>query len=188
MLHRLAKQLIADGNALALPEVAVEYGRRRHLVRPAVTVRPEGAALDPGLKRWATRLGRLAAEAGMPGRAHLLDGALPADPVILGCQGVVTINSTLAVQAIVLGRPVLALGRAIYQVPGLAWQGTPDDFWQQAPPPDPLLAGAWIRGIAACLHVRGRFYGRPGLDVAVAGAVRRLHLNLINQPLPDEAA
>ena len=141
--------------------------------------------LDPGLKRWGARLARLAAEAGVAGRAHLLDGALPADPVILGCRGVVTINSTLAVQAIVLGKPVLALGRAIYQVPGLAWQGAPDDFWQQAPPPDPLLAAAFLRGIAACLHVRGRFYGRPGLDVAVAGAVERLHLNLINQPLPD---
>lgn len=141
--------------------------------------------LDPGLKRWGARLARLAAEAGIAGRVHLLDGALPADPVILGCHGVVTINSTLGVQAIVLGRPVLALGRAIYQVPGLAWQGTVDAFWQQAPPPDPLLAAAFLRGIAACLHVRGRFYGRPGLDVAVAGAVRRLHLNLVNQPLPE---
>ena len=49
MLHRLAKQLIADGTALTLPEVAVEYDGRRRLVRPAVTIRPEGAALEPGL-------------------------------------------------------------------------------------------------------------------------------------------
>jgi hypothetical protein len=49
MLHRLAKQLIAYGNALALPEVAVEYDGRRRRVRSAVTIRPEGAALEPGL-------------------------------------------------------------------------------------------------------------------------------------------
>jgi Competence protein CoiA-like family len=48
-LHRLAKQLIADGTALVLPEVAAEYGGRRRLVRPAVTIRPEGTALEPGL-------------------------------------------------------------------------------------------------------------------------------------------
>jgi hypothetical protein len=48
-LHRLAKQLIADGTALVLPEVAAEYGGKRRLVRPAVTIRPEGAALEPGL-------------------------------------------------------------------------------------------------------------------------------------------
>ena len=29
------------------------------------------------------------------------------------------------------------------------------------------------------------FYARPGLDAAVAATVRRLHLNLLNQPLPD---
>ena len=144
--------------------------------------------LDPGLKRWGARLARLAAEAGVAARVHLLDGALPADPAILASRGVVTINSTLGVQAIALGRPVLALGRAVYQVPGLTWQGTPDAFWQAAAPPDPVLAAAFLRGIAACLHVRGRFYGRPGLDVAVAGAVRRLHLDRINEPLPEVMA
>ncbi|MBK1662394.1 capsular polysaccharide export protein, LipB/KpsS family [Paracraurococcus ruber] len=144
--------------------------------------------LDPGLKRWGARLARLAAEAGVAGRAHLLDGALPAEAAILASHGVVTINSTLAVEAIALGRPVLALGRAIYQVPGLAWQGPPDRFWQDAPPPDAALADAFLRGIAACLHVRGRFYGRPGLDVAVAGAVRRLHMGLVNAPLPAVTA
>lgn len=141
--------------------------------------------LDPGLKRWGTRLRQIAAEAGIEGRVHLLDGALPADPAILASRGVVTINSTLAVQAIALGRPVLALGRAIYQIPGLAWQAAPDAFWTEAPSPEPDLADAFLRAIAACLHIRGRFYGRPGLDVAVAGAVRRLHLNLVNQPLPE---
>ena len=49
MLHRLAKQLIADGTALVLPEVAAEYRGRYRLVRPAVTIRPEGATLEPGL-------------------------------------------------------------------------------------------------------------------------------------------
>jgi hypothetical protein len=36
--------------------------------------------------------------------------------------------------------------------------------------------------------VRGVFYARPGLDAAVAGAVRRLHLGALNAPLPPEAA
>ena len=43
VLHRLAKQLIADGAPLALPEVAVEHGGIRRPVRPAATVRPETA-------------------------------------------------------------------------------------------------------------------------------------------------
>ena len=172
-------------NDAALRAVLGSFGRGAPGdARLLVKVHP----LDPGLKRWRARLARLATQAGVAGRVHLLDGALPADPVILGCRGVVTINSTLGVQALILGRPVLALGRAIYQVPGLAWQGSADEFWQAAPGPDPLLAAAFLRGIAACLHVRGRFYGRPGLDVAVAGALRRLHLDLVNQPLADVMA
>ena len=66
------------------------------------------------------------------------------------------------------------------------WGATPVKT-RQVPLGDEDVRG-FLRGIAACLHVRGRFYGRPGLDVAVAGAVRRLHLNLINQPVPDMAA
>jgi capsular polysaccharide export protein len=35
--------------------------------------------------------------------------------------------------------------------------------------------------------VRGCFYTRPGLDVAVAGTVRRLHLGALNTPLAEAA-
>ena len=91
----------------------------------------------------------------------------------------VTINSTVGVRSIALGRATCALGRAIYDVPGLAWRGGLDAFWREAPPPDPELVEAFIRAIAACLHVRGVFYARPGLDAAVAATVRRLHLGVL---------
>jgi len=48
VLHRIAKQLIADGAPLALPEVAAEHGGRRRLVRPATTIRPDTVALERG--------------------------------------------------------------------------------------------------------------------------------------------
>ena len=142
--------------------------------------------LDPGLKHWRRRVARLAAAAGIGDRVHYLGGALPMEPVIAACRGVVTVNSTLGVRAIAMGRATMALGQAIYAVPGLSWMGPPDAFWTGAPPPDPALAGAFIRALAACLHVRGCYYSRPGLDVAVAGAVRRLHLGALNTPLPPE--
>jgi capsular polysaccharide export protein len=144
--------------------------------------------LDPGLKRWRSRIARIAAAAGVAPRVHALTGALPADEAILACRGVVTINSTLGLRAVQLGRATRVLGRAIYDVPGLVWRGEADAFWTDAPPPDAALAAGFIRAAAACLHVRGVFYARPGLDAAVAGAVRRLHLGALNAPLPPEAA
>ena len=144
--------------------------------------------LDPGLKRWRNRIGRMAAAEGVAPRVHALVGALPAHEAIGACRGVVTINSTLGLRAVQLGRATRVLGQAIYDVPGLVWRGEADAFWTGAPPPDAALATDFTRAVAACLHVRGVFYARPGLDAAVAGAVRRLHLGALNEPLPEEAA
>lgn len=141
--------------------------------------------LDPGLKDWRRRVRRIAATAGVEGRVHYLGGALHADPVILACRGVATVNSTLGIRALQLGRPVRVLGRAIYDVPGLAWRGEADAFWREAaPPPDAGLVQDFLRAVAGCLQVRGVFYARPGLDAAVAATVQRLHEGTVGRPVP----
>src|SRR5918998_6203808 len=147
---------VVDGFARAAPAEA-------HLL---VKLHP----LDPGLKNWRRRIGRIAAAARVGPRVHALTGALPADEAILACRGVLTINSTLGLRAIQLGRATRVLGRAIYDVPGLVWRGEADAFWTGAPPPDAALAADFTRAIAACLQVRGVFYARPGLDAAADGA------------------
>ncbi len=144
--------------------------------------------LDPGLKQWPQRVARIAAGLGMAGRVHFLGGALHMDAVIDACRGVVTVNSTLAFRALQKGRPVLALGEAIYNLPGLAWQGEADGFWQGSTVPDPALVAAFIQGVAACLQVRGTGFRRPGLDAAIRNTVRRLHLGALNVPLAEVLA
>jgi capsular polysaccharide export protein len=139
--------------------------------------------LDPGLKAWGRRIRRMARAAGVAGRVRFLDGALPMDPAILASRGVVTVNSTVGVRSIMLGRPTCALGRAIYDVPGLAWPGAAlDRFWREAPPPDPGLAEAFVRAVAGWLQVRGVYYGQPGLEVAVRATVERLHAGTVGVP------
>jgi capsular polysaccharide export protein len=138
--------------------------------------------LDPGLKAWRRRIAALARRAGVADRVAVLDGALPIDPVIEACRGILTINSTVGVRAIALGRATQVLGRTLYDIPGLTWQGGMDRFWQEAPPPDPSLAQAFIRAIAGCLHVRGVYYAQPGLDAAVAATVERLHASTVGMP------
>jgi capsular polysaccharide export protein len=127
----------------------------------------------------------MARAAGVAERVHFLGGALHMDIVLPACRSVVTVNSTLAIRALQFGRPVLALGGAIYDIPGLTWQGEADAFWREACPPDTRLAEAFIRGVAACLQVRGVGFAQPGLDAAVRNAVRRLHLNVLNEPLAE---
>lgn len=168
------------GMDAALADVIGSFARG---AAPAAALLVKVHPLDPGLKRWSRRVATLAAAAGVAGRVHFLGGALPMAPALAASHGFVTVNSTAAFPALLSGRPVMALGRAIYDVPGLVWQGPRDRFWQDAPPPEPGLAADFARAIAGCLQVRGGFYSRPGLDAAVAGAVARLDAGVINAPL-----
>lgn len=162
--------------------LALAIGSFARAAAPGARLLVKVHPLDPGLKAWGRRLARIAADAGVAGRVHLLDGALPIGPVIAACRGIVTINSTVGIAAIAGGRALMPLGRALYDIPGLAWRGGLDAFWQEAPPPDPDLAADFLRAIAACLHVRGVYYARPGLDAAVAATVARLDAGTVGAP------
>jgi capsular polysaccharide export protein len=140
--------------------------------------------LDPAMKNWRRRVARIAGSAGVSTRVHYLGGGDLRD-IVESVQGVVTINSTVGLRAIVDRLPTHALGEAIYKIPGLAHDGPLDRFWTEGRPPNPELREAFLRGIAHCLHIRGVFYARPGLDAAVKAAVHRLHHSLINAPVPE---
>ena len=51
--------------------------------------------LDPGLKAWARRIGRIAAAYGVTQRVDYMGGALPMEPAIAACRGVVTVNGRM---------------------------------------------------------------------------------------------
>jgi capsular polysaccharide export protein len=88
--------------------------------------------------------------------------------------GVITVNSTAAMEALEQGRPVLALGEAVYRVPGLTHESGRDSFWTAPQPPDPTLVDAFLRAIGHHLHVVGGYYDPEALRQAVEGAAERL--------------
>lgn len=140
--------------------------------------------LDPGLKNWKRRAQRIAREAGLEGRMHYLGGG-NLGAMVEQVHGTVTVNSTVGLRSIIDHTPTFALGEALYRIPGLVFSGSLDRFWTEAAPPDIALREGFLRCIAHHLHIRGVFYNRPGLDVAVKAAVRRLHLGLLNMPDPE---
>jgi capsular polysaccharide export protein len=141
--------------------------------------------LDPCVKNWKRRIARIARKAGVEGRVHYLPGGV-LDHLILASQGTITVNSTVGVRCLVLNRPVLALGQAVYDVPGLVHRAGLDSFWGSPTQPDPVLVQDFLRAMAGTVLIRGVYYGQPGLDAAVTNAVQRLHHGLINQRLPAE--
>jgi capsular polysaccharide export protein len=129
--------------------------------------------LDPGLRPWPRLIRQLATTAGAAGRVRFVDGGSLED-MLASARGLVTVNSTVGVWAIRQGVRLCVLGHALYDIPGLTFQGGLDRFWAEAAPPDPALAADFIRAISDTIHIRGVYYADPGLAEAVTAAAARL--------------
>ena len=86
----------------------------------------------------------------------------------------VTVNSTVGLSALGHSRPVKVLGSALYDVPGLTFQGALDSFWQTAQGPDPALLSAFRRVLIHDTQINGSFHTARGVQLGVEAALRRL--------------
>jgi capsular polysaccharide export protein len=129
--------------------------------------------MDSGLVDWVGLVGHAAAEHGVAERVTVLDGG-KLTGLLARTRAVVTVNSTVGAKALAEGLPVIALGKAVYDMPGLTYQGCLDDFWTQAAPPDAELFDAFCRVLAARCMIPGSFFNKTGLRLAVEAAVERL--------------
>lgn len=85
----------------------------------------------------------LATELGVRHRVHhLVEGDTP--DIAERAAGVVLINSTVGLQALERGAPVMALGEALYKHPQLTFSGDLDAFWKQARPADKAATAAFL--------------------------------------------
>lgn len=85
---------------------------------------------------------------------------LPLPTLYRHLSGVVTINSTVGLSALLHKVPTLCLGRALYDVPGLTAQQGLDNFWQA---PSPVCSKTFSRMRASLLQltqVNGSFYSQ----------------------------
>jgi len=147
--------------------------------------------LDPGLIDWGRETASAAARHGIADRVIYVRGSR-IEKIIAGCAGVVTVNSTVGFLALASGAPTIALGKAVYDMPGLTFQNGLDRFWQDAAPPDAATFDAFRRVIAHRTQINGGFFSADGLARAVAGAVARLEqassIRDAVVPLPRTAA
>jgi capsular polysaccharide export protein len=152
------------------------YGR----MAPVVEQTPADALLvvkehplDNALTDWRVLVESAAARLGIGGRVVYLTGG-NLDQLLDGVAGVVTVNSTVGSRALSVGVPVIALGRAIYDIAGITFQGVLNDFWRRPLPPDPEAFDAFRRVVMARTQINGGFYSASALRLAVAGAIPKL--------------
>jgi capsular polysaccharide export protein len=148
---------VRDAVRLVLRSFAASGGREQLVV--------VGHPLDEGLINWRRLVGG--------DRVIFVEGGSP--PALLnGAAGIVTINSTIGLEALRHGIPVKTLGDAVYDIAGLTDQRGLAAFWHAPKPPDPELLAAFLRVLVGATQIRGGYYDRAAQNAALPVFVERL--------------
>jgi capsular polysaccharide export protein len=139
--------------------------------------------LDPGLMGLRKIAIKAAASAGIKDRMIFLDGGnLPA--LIKNSLGVITVNSTAGLQAVHHKAPVLLLGRSFYAIDDLVNKVDIKTFLNNPQKPDDKLYKHFRNYVMRKTQVNGGFYNQPGIDLAVAGIIKKLVKQNKSESLP----
>lgn len=110
-----------------------------------------------GFEHYGTMINRLVAELDLEGRVlYGHDFNLP--DVYHHVKGVVTVNSTVGISALLHNLPTKVLGKALYDIEGLTYQGHLDTFWQSDTEVDDNLFAQFRTKICLETQVSGDFY------------------------------
>jgi capsular polysaccharide export protein len=115
-------------------------------------------------------------------RLHIVDQHT-SEALIRGAEGVLTLNSSVGIEGLLLGRPVLCLGEACYAVPGVA---------ERARSPEAVRAWLSARadGIAAEAPLRRSFLNWLANEYVIPGSFRApgaTHFESLRARLRDAA-
>ncbi len=122
--------------------------------------------MDRAYREYGPTFRRLGAAHGLTDRLHYVhDIHLPT--LLRHARGTITINSTVGLQSMHHGTPVITLGTAIYDMPGLTHQGSLASFLEEPSPLDRDLYQCMRRWLLHYNQVNGSFY-KPlrGIDNA----------------------
>jgi capsular polysaccharide export protein len=142
--------------------------------------------LDNGLSRWHSRVRCQAAALGIADRVTVVDGGA-LDALIDLAEGVVLANSTVGTAAIAAGCPVIALGQAVYGVPGLVADGDLDAFWTAPGKPDADLVDAFLKVLVDRTQIRGGFVAPEAIEAGADAVCERLCEPVARLPILDAA-
>ncbi|GLQ05778.1 hypothetical protein GCM10007924_09990 [Sneathiella chinensis] len=129
--------------------------------------------LDNGMINYGKLIRAFAAEQAIKDRVRFIDGG-DLNALLAHCRGVITINSTVGMTALDKKVPVLLLGDAIYNIPGLVYRSGQTEFWTDPKSPDLSLLDALRTSLLGYCHANGNFYTRTGMELAVTHSLPRL--------------
>ncbi len=113
--------------------------------------------MDRGHVHYGALIKKIAASLNLTGQVYYIhDQHLPT--LLKKCKGVVTINSTTALQAFYHSAPVVVMGEAFFDMPGLTHQGNLASFWCDPTSIDDEFADQFRAYLLDHGQVNGSFY------------------------------
>ncbi|MNF63437.1 Capsule polysaccharide biosynthesis protein [compost metagenome] len=128
--------------------------------------------MDRGYVSYQSQLSRLITLLGLEGRVFY-GYELPLPTLYPLLKGVITINSTVGLSALLHDVPTYCMGRALYDLQGLTTRGTLEQFWHKQ---NPVCRKAFERMRQSLLHLtqlNASFYRH--LDISAMAVVQKIH-------------
>jgi len=129
--------------------------------------------LDASWLNWRAYLKRQAERLGVGSRVFCIDGG-DLQSLSTSAVGMVCVNSTSGTLALDHGVPVVVLGDAVYDVPGITHQSGLDNFWRSPERPDAELYAAFKKALHAKCLVRGGLASASAVEILVRNSIERL--------------
>ncbi len=144
-----------DGMEPFIEELIASFARHG---RPGDRLAFKHHPRDRGYNHYGALIRRLAERHGLGERVlYFHDGAL--GPILRASRAVITINSTVGLQALYHGVPTRVMGQAFYDLPGLTDQQPLEAFWQQPSPPERELFLRFYAHMLETTQINGNFDG-----------------------------
>ncbi|TNF97851.1 MAG: capsular biosynthesis protein, partial [Gammaproteobacteria bacterium] len=131
--------------------------------------------LDNGMINYRRLIAETASQLSISERVIFIDGG-DLEQIIKHSQGVVLINSTVGFTTLELMKPLITLGKAIYDLPGLTFQGKLDTFWSNPPDVDETLWQDVRKVIMHHTMANGNFFTDRGIELAIQNVIERLEI------------
>lgn len=144
--------------------------------------------LNIGVYNHRANTRKAAASYGITDRvAYIEFGDLTA--LLRAARGVIVVNSTVGPSALFQGCPVIALGKAFYDMDGLTHQGGLHTFWTRPEQPNPDLVHAFQRVLATTVCINGCYFtprGRRSILPKAANTILNADHEALLEPGPGK--
>ncbi|MGB7800497.1 capsule biosynthesis protein [Buttiauxella sp.] len=115
--------------------------------------------MDRGHRLYGPLIKRLSKEYGVFERVIYIHD-LPLPELLNHAKAVITINSTVGISALIHNKPLKVMGRALYDIKGLTYQGNLHQFWNADFKPDMKLFKKFRAYLLENTQINAVYYGK----------------------------